>query len=189
MNTRLKTLLISFCCVLVSFSTFARQSPQPVSEDEHIERITVYGEKSIRELNKEIKKMTKSFFKDYNKLNQNNQYAVICKKQSQANTSIKTQYCEPRYVKSHRGQVIATRVFGNDPSALSGIDLTDGGVTDALAISRLVNLNGMSRVPPSQNKKFNAHVAELMKKHPHLVEKFQKILALQEEYAYKKANR
>lgn len=190
MNTQLRNILISCTCVFLSLPAFARQSPPPPTEaDGNIERITVYGQKSIRELNKEIQKITKSFFQDYNKINRNNQYAVVCKKESRVNTNLKTQYCEPRYVKRHRAQMIDTLVFSNDSSTISGADLRDGGVTTSLALSRLVSLAGLNRVPPAQNKKFHAHMAELMKKNPHLIEKYQKIVDLQEEYIYKKTNR
>lgn len=195
MNTKLKTLLAGLVCASLSCSALALQSPQPQepADNKDIERITVYGQKTLRELNKEIQKTTKAFFKDYNKINDNNLYSVICRKQKRAGSNFKGTTCEPRFVKIQRSNQIATRAFGNNGGNLGGIDLNPetggGGTTASLALGRLALLAGVNRVPPAQSKKFDAHVQELMKKHPELVEQYKAILELQAEYAFKKANR
>lgn len=195
MKFKLKPLLVGFVCASFSLSSLALQSPQPQEEskDENIERITVYGTKSLRELNKEIQKTTKAFFKDYNAINDDNLYNVICKKEKRGGSNFRVTTCEPRFVKINRSNQIATRAFGNNGANLGGVDLNpetgSGGVTQSLALSRLALLAGVNRVPPAQSKKFDEHVNKLMKKHPELVEKFQAIIELQKEYAFKKANR
>lgn len=186
MNTRFEKLLTSLVCALLSFPLMAIQSPQSKEHnDGEIEKITIYGQKTIRELNKEIQKITESFFKDYNKINKNNKYNVVCKKQSRANTSIKVSYCEPRYVKMHRAQKIDMLIFNNDPSTLT----VQEGAEGPLAVMRFIGLAGVDRVPPVQNKKFHEHLIKLMEENPHLIDKYQKIIDLKEEYIYKKKNR
>ena len=76
----------------------------------------------------------------------------------------------------HRAQKIDTLVFGNDPSALSGMDLSDGGTTPPVAMLRLIGLAGVNKVPPAQNEKFFEHLSNLMSENPLLLEKYQKII-------------
>lgn len=195
MNTSLRTVLISSFCTLLSFSALSFQSPQPQAPaDQDMERITVYGQKTLRELKKEIRKTTKAFFKDYNKLNKNNMYSVICKKERNSGSNFKSTNCEPRYVKSRRADIINSAVFGNNAGSVSGIQLNDAegnpvGSTQAIAFSRITMLSNAAKVSSSQNKKFEEHMAKLMKNNPALYEKYKELMALQDEYDYKKANR
>jgi hypothetical protein len=196
-NTLLRSLSIIIPTALIAFSfsfpTLSSQADEnPANYKPDIERIEVYGQRSLRLLKKEIKLKSKEFFKAFNNFNDVNRFGIVCIRKQLAGTNFKERVCEPRFVRTNRAQLTATRYFSNDPSSVSGVSLSPesgGGNLPPAALSRIVALSDIARIAASQNKKFYEHVAKLMKENPELIEKYQEILDLQAAFAYKKANK
>jgi hypothetical protein len=193
MNTKLIIFLVSFVCISFSFPTLSFQADEsPGSYKPPIERIEVYGQRSLRHLRKEIKLKSKEFFKAFNNLNDINQYGIVCKNEQVAGSSFRERVCEPRFVRANRAQLTATRYFSNDPSSVSGVSLrpeSGGGNLPPAILSRVVALSDVARLAASQNKKFYEHVAKLMQENPKLIEQYKELLDLQAAYVYKKTNK
>ena len=187
--TRFKTRLISFVCFLSSFSAFSYPSAEePLGTDKQIERITVYGQASIRQLKKDIRAKGLEFFREFNKVNDINQYAMVCKKEQRIGSNFRDTTCEPRFIRTNRAQLTAALVFGNDPSSLNATQ-TSTGALPPFALSRVSLVSNIGRLASSNNKKFYEHVAKLLESNPQLIKKYEELLDLQAVYAYKKANR
>jgi hypothetical protein len=193
----LQSLNIVAFVVLLAFSfpspaLSSQTDESPASYKPGIERIEVYGQRSLRLLRKEIKSKSHEFFKAFNNLNDVNQFGIVCIREQVAGSNFKERVCEPRFVRTNRSQITATRYFNNDPSSVSGTSLSPesgGGNLPPAILSRIVSLSDVARIAASQNKKFYDHVEKLMKDNPELIEKYQEILDLQAAYAYKKANK
>lgn len=169
MNTKLRTVLISAFCIGLSFPALSLQAQEEQeSADETVERITVYGRKTLPEIKKQIQKASLDFFKDYNKLNVDHQYDMICRKEKNRGSNFQSTNCAPRFVKTRRSDILATQLNGG--TGLGGLTMFGGG-----AVSK------------SQKKKFNDHLVKLLQANPELFKKFQKIAELQSEFAETKA--
>ncbi|MBO9489500.1 hypothetical protein J7384_03900 [Endozoicomonas sp. G2_1] len=195
MNTKVTISLVSFLGLLFSNIALGLQSnDSDKAKKESVERITVYGQKSLYQLKKDINARSKDFFKDYNKYNDNNQFAMVCKKEKRSGSSFKATTCEPRFVRNGRAKLTTAGIFGNDPNTLNGVDLnSDGGgsrgSTPPLAMARIAMMSRSSVITASQNKRFEKHVEKLLKENPELLGQYRDILELQAAYAQKKANK
>lgn len=187
MNVKLRLSLFAAVYIGLSGPAFSSQGePQQASAEKSVERITVYGTKTVAQLKKEITKSTKAFFKDYNKLNGIKQYAVICRKEKNPGSHFKSTSCEPRFVKTKRSDMLAAQQAGGSTTSLSVVDYGSGGGAGTFALSKLNLMTGAARVSVSQNKKFNEHVEKIFSENPELLEKYKEIMGLQSEYAYKR---
>lgn len=195
MNTKIMISLISFLGLWFSTIAVAIESNDIEKEkQESVERITVYGQKSLYQLKKDINAKSKDFFKDYNQYNNNNLFAMVCKKEKRSGSSFKATTCEPRFVRNGRAKLTTAGVFGNDPNTLSGVDLnSDGGgsrgTTPPLAMARIAMMSRSSIITASQNKRFEKHVEKLLKENPELLKQYRDILELQAAYAQKKSDK
>lgn len=195
MNAKVTISLVSFLGLLFSNIALGLQSnDSDKAKKESVERITVYGQKSLYQLKKDINARSKDFFKDYNKYNDNNQFAMVCKKEKRSGSSFKATTCEPRFVRNGRAKLTTAGIFGNDPNTLNGVDLnSDGGgsrgSTPPLAMARIAMMSRSSVITASQNKRFEKHVEKLLKENPELLGQYRDILELQAAYAQKKANK
>lgn len=190
MKTKLRTTLISVLCLGITTTAFSLQAQDSeASADKNMEKITVYSKKSIPQLKREITKTTKSFFKDYNKLNDNHQYAVICRKEKNPGSNFKSTSCEPRFVKTRRSDLMAVQQAGGFTTSLGVVEYGTAPARSTHALSKLNLLSSAAKIGVSRDQKFNAHVEKVLSENPELLKKYKEIMGLQSEYAYKRANR
>lgn len=171
MNTVLKISLVLGVCLGLSSPGLAKQAEEARSSaDDEVERITVYGRKTLPQLRNQIQKASLSFFKDYNKINDDHQYAMICKKERIPGSNFKATNCEPRFVKSRRSDMLATQL--NSGAGLSNTTMFGG-----------------ANVSKTQKKKFNDHLVKLLKENPELLQKFNQLAELKQEFVELSADR
>lgn len=188
-----KTTTAAFISLSVAFPSISLQAEKnPANYKPDIEIIEVYGQRSLRLIKKDIKLKSNQFFKALNKLNDINQFAIVCIREHVRGSNFKEKVCEPRFVRTNRAQITAALVFANDPSSVSAVPLSPesgGGSLPPTALSRIGALSNIARIAASQNKGFYEHIEKLMRDNPELIKQYQEIIDLQTAYEYKKANK
>jgi hypothetical protein len=129
-------------------------SASPTSEEEP-ERIVVYRERTLSIVKKEMRGLTKSFYRLFNQLNDEKKFDVVCQRQTIPNRLLRTDVCEPRYVKDIRSQFIKTH-------GLTGINF-----------EREINITAKK-----EREIAKEHMIELIQSHPELRKEFLRLNSL-----------
>jgi hypothetical protein len=82
----------------VSMSQSATNEDGESVSPESIEEIVVYGEKSVRELRRDVYKAEENFFDLFNSLNQDFEYDVNCRYEIPTGTHIRRHVCKANFV-------------------------------------------------------------------------------------------
>ena len=132
--------------ILGGISPLALAQDEATEQDEPIEEIRVYGEKSVTKLKFEFELAEESFYDLYSELNDDWEYDVICRKEAPTGSHIKHQVCWPRYELEARSQEAMAKLRRGhiDPAA------------DATVMSK--------------NKRLRERIATLSEEHPQLLE-------------------
>ena len=146
-----------------------------------IERITVYGQRNVFQLKKDIRKKRKAFYKLFNQINDNKKFHVICKNVRRSNSHFSDHVCEPRYIKTNRAKQTASNAYAGDVN----INIGDGDAYTG-------RLNTISKVRESaygEIDSFFGHMQDLIAKNTELSERYFEILDLTAAYEQKKENK
>lgn len=76
------------------------------SQDEDIETVTVYGQRTLPYIQKQIQKTQMKFYDELNALNTISKFDLICERKSAKGSRIVKRSCEPRFLKDTRAQLV-----------------------------------------------------------------------------------
>ena len=109
--------------LLYSILIFSSVSVQANQSDTDIENITVYGQRSLADIERKIDKTRVRFYEELNALNNIPKFEMICEVIKPVGSMIAKRTCEPRYMKEAKARVTQQNVamrgnidLGNNPS-------------------------------------------------------------------------
>lgn len=92
-------LTLPLVCLALDESTTAWAESEPDSNrDKPIDEVVAAGTKSLATLEAEALAAEDRFYEEYNRLNDDDDYDMVCQKEAQPGTQIKTRNCRPKIV-------------------------------------------------------------------------------------------
>lgn len=73
----------------------SQETPEPVRDSE-IDEITVVGDETVPRLRHKLKRLDEEFFRRYNELNDNDEFDMICKRETRLGSQIPRTVCHSR---------------------------------------------------------------------------------------------
>lgn len=153
-NLSLAALSILALSAIGTQQAFAQES-EPAAAPQQEYDIT--GGKSAGQLQNELNKIESSFFKAFNKLNTNKDFAVKCKKVQTISSRRRVQVCQPRFASRYEAEANRS-VVGNNNNGVTGTAHLEGS-------------DVWTRMK-EQEKLFWEEVTALTVAHPEMREKF-----------------
>jgi hypothetical protein len=116
----MKKYVLLMTAALLSLSVYGNQQS---SQDDDVENITVYGQRSLPDIIKKIEKTRVRFYDELNALNDIPKFEMICSMVKPVGSNIAKRECEPRYMKEAKARVTQQNVamrgnidISNNPS-------------------------------------------------------------------------
>jgi hypothetical protein len=176
------TTLLAFSISFPAASSLRQDSSDNIEKlneenRDDVERITVYGQRNIFQLKKDIRNKRKVFYKLFNEANNIKKYHVSCRVERRKSSSFVDHICEPRFVRTNRSRLTTARGTGGDASF---------DVADVSRFNMLVELRDFSYY---NSEDFFSHMQKVLLETPELQETYFEILDLTEAYEQKKEDR
>jgi hypothetical protein len=165
-------LLVNVLALLFSFPAFSFQNPD--GNNKEVEQITIYGQRTVFELKRDIKKKQRVFYRHFNQVNDRKKFDVLCKKQRRNSSHFSDQICEPRYIKTKRARTTSANGFAGDSN---------------FSFARLPSLGQLKQSHYSDKDGFFGHMKKILDNNPDLAEEYIDLLNLTNAYEQKKLSR
>jgi hypothetical protein len=132
-----KTIILLLSVLLYSVVPFQQACAQEAGEQAPgaMEEVTVIGEKTLLELEREYILAEDNFFEMFNEFNDDWRYEVVCKKETPTGSHIKRRVCRSRHqmeLWSEAGKAELLRGHA-DPGAWAATNMYDKGMKDKIA--------------------------------------------------------
>lgn len=185
----LSTFFFLVCLTLISSYGFAVQGASEVDPEVEsvesmivdIEVIEITGNRSLNSFRRALSRAEKSLYEEYNKLTQNNEFKISCKKEQIAlDSKKKRQICKPRYeniLVAKETQFAASRA----PEEV-------GDLTHIVDIASSQQFAYGSRLESKRREHFE-DMLELLKQNPELKQKLIDYVVAMQKYQLRKEQR